>query len=61
MQVFVGDTQPACNLEWSGDTIHVDAGKGDVFIGYIEEDSKPVEEPGFWKKFANALVGAGHK
>lgn len=61
MQVFVGDTQPACNIEWSGDTIHVDAGKGDVFIGYIEEDSKPAEQPGFWKKFASALVGAAHK
>jgi hypothetical protein len=56
-QVFVGDSQPSAIIEWSGDTIHVDARKGDVFIGYIGEDSKPVEQPGFWKKFTSALLG----
>jgi hypothetical protein len=55
-QVVVGDAVnhlPAHGKEWVGDTIHIAARQGDIFIGYVGEDQKPPEGPGFWKKLTD--------
>ena len=54
-QVVIGDVinyLPAKGTEWTGDTMHVASRSGDIFIGYVGEDHRPVTEPGLWKKLA---------
>lgn len=63
-QVIVGDTinhLPARGSEWGGDTLHLAARQGDIFIGYVGEDQKPASEPGLWKKFTGLFHAAPSK
>ena len=60
-QVVVGDARyanPTKGAEWDGDTIHIASRNGDVYIGYIGEDSKPVTPPTLWEKFTKIISGA---
>lgn len=52
-QVVVGDAvnhSPALGTEWVGDTMHIASRHGNIFVGYVGEDTKPPEAPGFWRK-----------
>ncbi|GJJ10989.1 hypothetical protein Clacol_005218 [Clathrus columnatus] len=58
-QVVVGDAvynTPKQGMDWTGDTIHVASRDGNIYIGYVNEDRKPIEEAGFWKKLVDGMV-----
>lgn len=59
MQVQVGASVfhlPKQGEDWTGDTIHVASRHGHVYIGYNNEDRKPIEETGFWKKVFDNMI-----
>ncbi|KIJ55745.1 hypothetical protein M422DRAFT_24271 [Sphaerobolus stellatus SS14] len=60
LQVVIGDARfatPTQGTEWDGDLIHVASKNGDVFIGYVDEDSKPESQPSIWQKLGVLLGG----
>ena len=56
--MVVGDARyqtPMEGVEWDGDTVYVAARDGVIYIGYVDEDSKPPPPPGFWNRVAGML------
>jgi len=60
-QFIVGvarNNTPQLGDAWEGDMIHVSARRGDIYIGYIGEDSKPAAEPTIWAKLGQMFKAA---